>query len=286
MTADTGRPVAHAPRPRTAGAAALISPLAAAGRADEVVERISQAIQLGLFTDGEQLPPEVEFAGQLGVSVMTLREALSALRHDGLVETRRGRNGGTFVHRPASPPLDLLRARLRGMPVTTLRDLADEQLAVSGTAARLAAARASAGSIRRLLALVDQLERAAELGSRIRADCRFHIEVALASQSERLTRLEVGLQAQLTDLLWLPDEPGPGRGGPDSASLDPAAVAAEHHAIATAIATEDGDQARLLAERHVQRNLRRLTALRLADGPRATAPSPRRPRSARTAAGW
>jgi DNA-binding FadR family transcriptional regulator len=206
---------------------------------------------------------------------MTLREALSALRHDGLVETRRGRNGGTFVHRPASPPLDLLRARLRGMPVTTLRDLADEQLAVSGTAARLAAARASAGSIRRLLALVDQLERAAELGSRIRADCRFHIEVALASQSERLTRLEVGLQAQLTDLLWLPDEPGPGhldaapgQGGADSASLDPAAVAAEHHAIATAIAAEDGDQARLLAERHVQRNLRRLTALRLADGPR------------------
>lgn len=273
MTADTGRPVAHAPRPRTAGAAALISPLAAAGRADEVVERISQAIQLGLFTDGEQLPPEVEFAGQLGVSVMTLREALSALRHDGLVETRRGRNGGTFVHRPASPPLDLLRARLRGMPVTTLRDLADEQLAVSGTAARLAAARASASSVRRLLALVDQLERAAELGSRIRADCRFHIEVALASQSERLTRLEVGLQAQLTDLLWLPGEPGPGhphpgQGGLDSASLDPVAVAAEHHAIATAIAAEDGDQARLLAERHVQRNLRRLTALRLAAGPR------------------
>jgi DNA-binding transcriptional MocR family regulator len=54
--------------------ATLISPLAAAGRADEVVQRVRQAIQLGLFVDGEQLPPETEFAAQLGVSAMTLRK--------------------------------------------------------------------------------------------------------------------------------------------------------------------------------------------------------------------
>ncbi|HEX9042935.1 MAG TPA: winged helix-turn-helix domain-containing protein, partial [Trebonia sp.] len=81
----------------------LISPLAAAGRADEVVQRVSQAIQLGLFVDGEQLPPETDFAAQLGVSAMTLREALASLRQRGLVETRRGRTGGTFVRRPAAP---------------------------------------------------------------------------------------------------------------------------------------------------------------------------------------
>jgi DNA-binding transcriptional MocR family regulator len=50
----------------------LISPLAATGRADEVVQRVSQAIQLGLFTDGEQLPPETDFAAQLGVSDIRL----------------------------------------------------------------------------------------------------------------------------------------------------------------------------------------------------------------------
>jgi len=63
----------------------LISSLAAAGRADEVVQRVSQAIQLGLFVDGEQLPPEAEFAAQLGVSAMSLREALATLRQQGLV---------------------------------------------------------------------------------------------------------------------------------------------------------------------------------------------------------
>ena len=101
----------------------LISPLAAAGRSDEVVQRMSQAIQLGLFVDGEQLPPETEFAAQLGVSAMTLREALASLREQRLVETRRGRTGGTFVRRPAVPAVAVLRGRLRAMTASALRDL-------------------------------------------------------------------------------------------------------------------------------------------------------------------
>lgn len=243
----------------------LISPLAAAGRADEVVSKVSQAIQLGLFVDGEQLPPETEFAAQLGVSAMTLREALASLRQQGLVETRRGRTGGTFVRRPPAPPLDILRARLRGMTTSTLRDLIDEQFAVSGAAAKLAAERAAGGSVRRLHALVHQLSGAASLGSQIRADSRFHIEVAIASQSERLTRLEVGLQTQLGELVWLPPEEAADTRFAEAADLlEPIAQSAEHAAIADAIEAEDGDTARLLAERHVQANLRRLTALRLA----------------------
>jgi GntR family transcriptional regulator, transcriptional repressor for pyruvate dehydrogenase complex len=249
----------------------LISPLAAAGRADEVVQRVSQAIRLGLFTDGEQLPPETEFAAQLGVSAMTLREALATLRQHGLVETKRGRTGGTFVRRPQAPPVGVLRERLRGMTTSTLRDLADEQFAVSGAAAKLAAARASGVSVRRLHMLARQLSGAASLGSRIRADSRFHIEVAIASQSDRLTRLEVELQTQLCELLWLPPETTgiagitdiPGTTG-TTELLDPVAASAEHAAIADAIAAEDGSGARGLAERHVERNLRRLTALRLA----------------------
>jgi GntR family transcriptional regulator, transcriptional repressor for pyruvate dehydrogenase complex len=240
-------------------AVSLISPLAATGRADEVVQRVSQAIQLGLFTDGEQLPPETDFAAQLGVSAMTLREALAILRQQGLVETRRGRTGGTFVRRPTTPQVGLLRVRLGAMTTSALRDLTDEQFAVSGAAAKLAAARASTVSVRRLLTLVDQLSGAATLGSRIRADSRFHIEVAIASQSERLTMLEVALQTKLAEFLWLP--PAPGSSPPEP--LDPVAAAAEHAAIAAAIGAENGDEARELAERHVQRNLRHLTALRL-----------------------
>src|SRR5580692_3893066 len=121
-------------------AISLIAPLAVLGRAEEVALRVGQAIRLGLLADGEQLPSEAEFAAQLGVSAMTLREALAMLRQQGLVETRRGRAGGTFVRRPTAPPVGLLRERLRGMTTSSLRDLIDEQFAVSGAAAKLAAA--------------------------------------------------------------------------------------------------------------------------------------------------
>jgi GntR family transcriptional repressor for pyruvate dehydrogenase complex len=260
----------------------LIAPLATLGRADEVVLRVGQAIQLGLLADGEQLPPEAEFAGQLGVSAMTLREALAMLRQQGLVQTRRGRAGGTFVQRPTAPPLGPLRDRLRAMSLGELRDLADEQSAVSGAAARLAATRAPTVSVRRLLALAGQLSAAATPGARIMADSRFHIEVAIASKSQRLTALEVALQTKLAELLWLPAQANgeAGRSGvglsvpPDSVPLDSLALdhvtAAEAHAaIAAAIEAEDGSQARLLAEEHAEANLRRLTALRRALPPQS-----------------
>jgi GntR family transcriptional regulator, transcriptional repressor for pyruvate dehydrogenase complex len=256
-------------------AISLIAPLAVLGRAEEVALRVGQAVQLGLIPDGEQLPSEAEFAAQLGVSAMTLREALAMLRQQGLVETRRGRAGGTFVRRPTAPQLGTLRDRLRAMTTGELRDLTDEQSAVSGTAARLAATRASTVSVRRLLALADQLSAATTPGARIMADSRFHIEVAIASKSQRLTALEVALQAKLAELVWLPataDEEAGRRVKPlaaiprdhvplDSVALDHAAAAGEHASIAAAIEAEDGSRARLLAEEHAEANLRRLTAL-------------------------
>ena len=253
-------------------AVSLIAPLASLRRAEEVVLRVGQAIRLGLLTDGEQLPPETEFAARLGVSAMTLREALAMLRQQGVVETRRGRAGGTFVRRPTAPQPGPLRERLRTMSARDLRDLTDEQSAVSGAAARLAATRASTVSVRRLLALADQLAIATTTGARIMADSRFHIEVAVVSKSERLTALEVALQAQVAELLWLPADADDEAGRPaeqsrlaaDPASPHPAPAAGEHTAIAAAIEAEDGPRARLLAEEHAEANLRRLTALRLA----------------------
>ena len=53
--------------------------------------------RLGLAAPGERLPAERDLAARLGVSRVTLREALHALQEAGYVESRRGRYGGTFV---------------------------------------------------------------------------------------------------------------------------------------------------------------------------------------------
>lgn len=65
-----------------------------------IVERISAAIASGELLAGARLPPERELAGSLGVSRMTVRQALGALERDGLVRRVVGRAGGTFVSEP------------------------------------------------------------------------------------------------------------------------------------------------------------------------------------------
>jgi GntR family transcriptional regulator, transcriptional repressor for pyruvate dehydrogenase complex len=233
--------------------ATLIAPLTSAGRADEITVRITEAIQLGLLVDGERLPPESEFAQQFGVSPVTLREAIAILRERGLVETKRGRTGGTFVMRSAEPDEAPDIARLNRLSATALRDMADEHSAIAGLSARLAAERATASNVRRIQTLVELLSRAKTRGERMKADSRFHIEVAIATRSERLTRREVALQGESVGLLWnsyLPEA--------EVENLDQ-----EHHAIADAIAAEDGATAGTLAERHARDNLRRITATHL-----------------------
>src|SRR5215468_3471864 len=107
----------------TAAARTVLAPTAAgSGLAGLVAERLSEAIQLGILLDGERLPPEARLAEQLGVSTVTLREALAVLRGQGLVTTRRGRGGGTFVSAPANLAEGLVQ-RLRRLSIQELRDL-------------------------------------------------------------------------------------------------------------------------------------------------------------------
>lgn len=231
----------------------LLVPATGNGLADSVGQQLADAIQLGLFAKGEQLPSESALASELGVSTLTLREALAALRDRGLVETRRGRNGGSFVCGPAPATAARVRARLRELSSVELRDLGDEWTAVSGTTARLAATRASDHQVDRLRALADELAESRSIGERTRANSRFSIELALAAQSERLTRAEVRLQGESGELLWTPA----------SVPLVAGEVAADLHRIADAVAAEDGELSRTLAETRTRLNMRFLLATHL-----------------------
>ena len=171
-----------------------------AGRADQVAEHLAEAIRRGLVAPGERLPAEAALAEQLGVATLTLREALSDLRERGLVETRRGRSGGSFVARPSSDALS--RSGLAELSVRQLRELGDQRRAVLGTAAELAAQRASEIEIQALRRRVERLARARTPGERRLADSEFGIELAAAAQSPRITQHEANLRAELGDLVW------------------------------------------------------------------------------------
>jgi len=65
-----------------------------------ICQWLQQLIASGELRAGDKLPSEVEIAGALGVSRMTLRQALSSLEGKGLIDRRRGRFGGNFVTTP------------------------------------------------------------------------------------------------------------------------------------------------------------------------------------------
>src|SRR5918997_5577668 len=109
-------------------------------RSEAVVRRVGSAIALGLLADGEQLPTETHLATMLNVSTVTLREALAELRKLGLVETRRGRGGGSFVRSQEDVLAELADARLAELGTTDLRELGDVHSAAAAAAARLPAA--------------------------------------------------------------------------------------------------------------------------------------------------
>lgn len=231
---------------------AVLSPLDGGPRTDAVVARISAAIGLGVMVDGEQLPSEIDLATQLGVSTMTLREALAVLREQGLVETKRGRGGGSFVRASAEALTSRSLTRLQEYSVQDLRDLGDEHFAIAGAAAVLAARRAVAADVERLRALARKLNDSTDPVQSRRADSRFQIEVTVCSQSSRLTRAEVGIQAELSEMRWLPQ-----------LSIEPAAVAAGHLELVAAIQAEDEVRARGLAEEHSAAAIRQLIGLRM-----------------------
>lgn len=229
---------------------AMFAPLDQTGRVEAVTARLVDAITLGLLADAERLPSEAELAMRLGVSTVTVREALVALRQRGLVETRRGRSGGSFVRAPADQLAHTWQESLRAVSLGDLRDIGDHYAAIAGAAARLAAERSSTEDIQRLELATADLRSATGVGV-ARAERQFHLEVAAAAQSPRLTREEVQLQRACGGLLWQP------------LSAQARGAHGEHDEITAAIAGGDGDTARTRTEVHVLDAVDRLAELHL-----------------------
>jgi DNA-binding FadR family transcriptional regulator len=230
----------------------VFAPVDSTGRAETVARRLTDAIRLGLLRHDEQLPSESDLAARFGVAVVTVREALTQLRGQGLVRTRRGRGGGSFICAPGDQAASVLRAQLAALRLGEIRDLVDHYAAISGTCARLAAERADDDDLARLREASAALPAASGPGARRRAEGQFHLELAAAAQSPRLTREEIALQAEAASLLWLPH-------------LEEAAAreaADRHEELCAAVAAGEAARARDRAEAHVGDLFARLREMR------------------------
>jgi DNA-binding FadR family transcriptional regulator len=175
------------------------------GNAFEItVARLAQAIKLGLVPVGERLPPERELAERLQVSRVTLREAIGALREAGLLESRRGRSGGTFVVRATPDPSTGTTADATALAREmgdALHDALDFRRVLEPGAAALAATRALSGVDRANLVGCLAASRERDPGTRRIHDSRLHLAIAAAGGSTSVAAAIADVQLRLDRLL-------------------------------------------------------------------------------------
>jgi len=195
-TPATGEPAA------VALSRSLFRPIRDGNAFEVTVERLVRAIKLGVVAIGDRLPPERELAELLGVSRMTLREAIKALAEAGYVESRRGRGGGTFVtFQAGTPPREHAADVARSMG-DRLHQALDFRRVVEPGAASLAASRSLSAAERGYLtrALAECVEATDDSQRRV-ADSRLHLAIASVTGCAPLVTAVADVQSQLGELL-------------------------------------------------------------------------------------
>ncbi|MEW2496553.1 FadR/GntR family transcriptional regulator [Streptomyces nodosus] len=179
--------------------APVLRPVRAGNGFEEALEQILQVVRLGLVPDGERLPAERELAERLGISRVTLREVLKVLQEQGLVESRRGRYGGTFVRvSGGAAGEDELRRRIGRIDIEdALRFREVLEVGAAGLCAAAGLTAEQAGRLRTALAGT----REAPLTEYRRRDTLLHLTLAELCGSPSLTAQYAAVRATVNDLL-------------------------------------------------------------------------------------
>lgn len=208
-----------------------------------VAEQLRRHIQLHLTLPGQALPPERDLVEQFEVGRPTIQMALRLLEAEGLVETRRGRNGGTFVLAPGNG--DERRLELMGRLMRRrdeIEDLLVFRRAVEPQIAAVAARRRTKSDLARLRTAVEELDRAEGEVARMRFDTELHLALGAATGNRYLERDAETIRLGLNDVIALLPE----------TDVWHERVAAEHHALLDAIVDGDGNAAATVMETHTE----------------------------------
>lgn len=173
----------------------VLRPVRSGNTFEETVERVLQGMKLGIFATGTKLPPERDLARHLGVSRATLQEALRELQGAGLLETRRGRYGGTFI---VDMPSDGTREVI---PTTECEDVLTFRRIIEPAAAELAARSRSSPETGQHLRQCLTDSSCSDDDVYRSVDARFHIAIAELSGSRTLLDAVVDTRTRVNTLL-------------------------------------------------------------------------------------
>lgn len=221
---------------------------------DEIAQSLTGAILEGRLKPGDQLPTEQALAGSFGVARTVVREAISRLKHDGLITARQGI--GAFVAEPSA------RTAFRISPACfekrrELLKILQLRTGISAEAASLAAELRSERQLAELRAafgaMTESISESAEAAERrVAAEVTFYSCIAAASDNPYIQQFLSMLDARLTEEL-------------QSVVIKNARAAewgtevlGEHRAVLEAIEARQAEAAARAARQHYENAARRL----------------------------
>lgn len=224
---------------------------------DEVAVSITAAIEGGQLAPGDRLPTEAELAKRFGVARTVVREAISLLRYDGIVDSRRG--VGAFVTDASQ------RSAFRISPACfekrkQIVQLLQLRTGVQAGASALAATARSAAQMAQIDALYQQMAEADARGpaealeERVDTELLLYRHITEASNNpyyaEVVAMIETNIQNNLRSAFLknaAASEFGP-------------AIMEEHRAVLDALHAGDAEAARTATRTRFERAADRLAA--------------------------
>ncbi|MDI6711071.1 MAG: FadR/GntR family transcriptional regulator [Bacillota bacterium] len=217
---------------------------------DQIVAQLRRLVLEGKLKPGQRLPTETELAEKFEVSRASVREALSVLESEGLVERRK--NEGTFLRRYSLNRVLSAVEFPRKLDHELFADLVEAREKLELQIVELAAQRADDLDLLRIERTLEMMEKDLAAGrSGIEADILFHQCLAAATKNQVLAGLvrSIGRMMQETRARTLVV---PGR---------LAACLEEHRAIYEAVRDHDAERGCRLIQEHLNRVREILTRL-------------------------
>jgi GntR family transcriptional regulator, transcriptional repressor for pyruvate dehydrogenase complex len=217
---------------------------------EAIVDQIKTLIRTNRLRPGDRLPSERELCERMGVSRVTVREALRVLEAGGLVEIRVGARGGAFVTTPSSARLGAGLADLITLAPVTAVEVTEARLIFELGIIPMIVERATDEDVEGLRALTREHIAALRRGEYTMArSAEFHVRVAACTHNAAVEMLVHSFHGPLLMSL---------REASTAAPLMGQRGTFEHRDLVEAIAARDVEKATGIMHRHLSRTARRL----------------------------
>ncbi|WP_457553661.1 FadR/GntR family transcriptional regulator [Desulfobacula sp.] len=218
---------------------------------EKIISEIKNLIDSGQITPGSRLPSEREFAGMLGVSRPSLREALKALVVLGIIINKQGEGNFLSENNDKWPtePLSLFFSLKKG----ALIDIIEARKGIEMHAVSLAAERRTMEDINAIKAILKKMRQSLnDYDAFLQYDMDFHLAISMATKNEIIIDLMEKIQKisfSTRNTVWQTA---------DHIEFNIQSDLAKHEALMEFIVKGDAEKASRCIARHLDELLARL----------------------------